>query len=136
MVDHDYVMDSSINPWSPEDVVTPVCPFNWRIIVKSETLGTGSNHDVLYGSSDSMKRACWCRLKRKSDGKNGWWVYMYAGGQSAGFTKTECYNQCPGICAKGTYNPTEYYETKNLLLFSFLNEVNYTDYKCNRWDTN
>jgi hypothetical protein len=120
VVDYYYVIDSS-NSWYPEEVITPIYPLNnWRIAISSETLGSGSIHDVPYGYSDSMKRACWCRLKRKSDGKNGVWVYTYpSGNESATYTKAECYNQCPGICANGTYSPTENYEFKNLLLYGF-----------------
>jgi len=46
---------------------------------------------------------CWCRLKRRSDGANGGWVYW--GGWS---TANNCASLCPDICARIAVNDTTF----------------------------
>ncbi|MCL1786085.1 MAG: hypothetical protein FWG39_02965 [Alphaproteobacteria bacterium] len=51
----------------------------------------------------STERYCWCRLKQRSDGANGGWVFIYTYSSSS-----ECAFDCPIYCAYGAATATAF----------------------------
>jgi len=61
----------------------------------SNTTGTYPNRGTPHFANNGIQ--CWCRLKRRSDGANGGWVFVWSHGTGA-----LCANACPARCANNS----------------------------------